>query len=544
MSELVNTNKLYAVIGKFFGSREHLLFELIQNSRRAKAKQIRIDLPYKGDTPFPDLLSQESVLRLQDDGRGISDLIALLGLAFSAWEKDIASHEPAGLGFMQLISLSRQVYVQSRFGTLWLDCQRFLHDADYRQQCVFAPQAKDAIEKGIIIYAELNGLPHQFIHLDENAYKGYYGAKLLLNDKLIPYNSLAKQVKVAQQAGYPYLVDEYQGNKLFLELGDYRSIASYRGSLVNWYGQLIPLNIYTGAASNSYVRFYYEVRQGTPLNPRYPDRSQIIADPKLDAFQAFVNFLAMKMIKRYFRENYHPAKGYMSKPVSLLKTFYSEARSVERQAMPYVPVDTMVFGSCSYQDEEIRTKAELKAKAFSYCVGGLSVNDAYNLGADLDLLGCVSVTQEVGAALADYGLQELREVTTEPQPCHMINTEPLVLHYKLADQGIRTVVLSEALLMNSYNETYIYAPTRSQILGVLDEYFETVMTEEEYRHPDDVEQDIRNYLVDELQKRFGILTLCQFDFLPDYHELKQLVFESGNLALTYQDGSIKTYQLE
>ena len=544
MSKLVNDDKLYAVIGKFFGSREHLLFELIQNSLRAKAKHISIDLPYTGDTPFTDLLSPESVLRLQDDGRGISDLVALLGLAFSDWEIDIASQEPAGLGFMQLISLSRQVYVQSKFGSIILDCQRFLNDAAYRQQCVFAPQASDAIDKGTIIHAELNGAAHQFIHMDENAYMGYYGTKLVLNEKLIPYNSISKQVKVAQQAGYPYLVDEYQGNKLYLELGDYRGCASYRGSLVNWYGQLIPININKGAAGNGYVRFYYEVRKGTPLNPRYPDRSQIIDDSKLDAFQAKVNYLAMKLITSYFMESYVPAKGYISKPVSLLKTFYAEATPVERQAMPLVPVDTLVFGNCSYQDEEIRTKAELKASACLYCVGGISVNDEYNLGADLDLLGCVSVTQEVGTALGEYGLQELREVTTEPRPCNMINTEPLVLHYELADLSTKTVILNEALLMNSYNEAYIYAPTREQILDVLDEYFETVMSEEEYRHPDDIELDIRTYIVEELQKRFGIMTLSQFDFLPDYHKLKQLVFETGNLALTYQDGSVKTYQIE
>lgn len=544
MSKLVNDAKLYAVIGKFFGSREHLLFELIQNSMRAKAKHITINLPYAGDTPFPGLLSPESVLRLQDDGRGISDLIALLGLAFSDWDMDIASQEPAGLGFMQLISLSRQVYVQSKFGSLQLDCQRFLSDAAYRQQCVFAPQASDAIDIGTIIYAELNGSAHQFIHMDENAYMGYYGTKLVLNDKLIPYNSIAKQVKVAQQAGNPYLVDEYHGNKLYLELGDYRGYASYRGSMVNWYGQLIPVNMNQGAAANGYVRFYYEVRKGTPLNPRYPDRSQIIADPKLDAFQAYVNSQAMKLIKSYFMESYVAAKGYMSKPVSLLKTFYTEATPVERQAMPLVPVDTLVFGNRSYQDEEIRTKAELKASACLYCVGGISVNEDYNLGADLELLGCVSVTQEVGAALGEYGLQELGEVTMEPQPHNMINTEPLELHYELADHSSRTVVLSEALLMNSYNEAYIYAPTREQILSVLDEYFETVMTEEEFRHPDDVEDDIRSYLAEELQKRFSIMSLSQFNFLPDYQNLKQLRFKAGNLSLSYLDGSIKTYQLE
>jgi len=544
MGKLVNDDKLYAVIGKFFGNQEHLLFELIQNSLRAKAKHIKIDLPYTGDNPLTGLQNPDSVLRLQDDGQGISDLVALLGLAFSDWGKDIASQEPAGLGFMQLISLSRQVQVQSKFGSLRLDCQRFLNDPAYRQQCVFAPQAEDAIDDGTIIYAELNGAAHQFIHAEELAYQGYYGSKLTLNGKLIAYNSITRQVKVAKQAGYPYLVEEFQGNKLYLELGDYRCIGSYRGSLVNWYGQLIPININQGAASNGYVRFYYEVRKGTPLNPRYPDRSQIIADPKLVAFQAQVNFLALKLIKSYFEESYIPRAGYRSKPVSLLKTFYCEATPKERQAMPLVPVDKLVFCSCSYQDEDIRTKAELKTEGYLYCVGGMAINEAYNLGADLETLGCVSVTQEVGAALADYGLPELRSVTTEPAPYNMINTEPLVLQYKLADGGKKTVVLSEALLMNSYNEAYIYALSREQILSVLDEYFETVMTEEEFRHPDDVEDDIRSYLVEELQTRFRIMTLNQFNFLPDYQNLKQLRFKAGNLALCYLDGSIKTYQLE
>lgn len=544
MSEIVNTNKLYAVIGKFFGSREHLLFELIQNSRRAKAKQIRIDLPYKGDTPFTDLLSPESVLRLQDDGKGINDLIALLGLAFSAWEKDIASQEPAGLGFMQLISLSRQVYVLSRFGTLWLDCQRFLNDADYRQQCVFAPQAKAAIEKGTIIYAELNGLPHQFILANELAYQGYYGSKLTLNGKEITYNSINKQLKAANKTGCPYLLDEYQGNKLYLELGDFWYIPSYRGSLVNWYGQLIPQGIYQGAAANSYVRFYYEVRKGTPLNPRYPDRSQIIGDSQLDAFQAKVNTLALKLIGDYFKSYQISSRIHLAKAVSLLKTFYQEAAPAERRAMPYVPVDTMVFGSYSYKEEEIKTKAELLEKGWYYSVGGISVNNELNMGADFDTLGCVSVIPEVGEVLAAFGLLELKKVSTKKPLCQMINTEPLELDFELSHEKHQTVVLSEALLMNSYNEACIYAPSREQILDVLNEYFDTVMTPEELRQPEDVEESLRDYLREELQKRFGIMSLSQFSFLPNYWEIKQLVIESGNLALTYQDGSIKTYQLE
>ena len=119
MIKLVNENKLYKVIDRFFSSDAGLLGELIQNSQRAGAENIEIN--YNGTT-----------LSIEDDGKGISDLKSLLGIAFSDWSEEIEKQEPAGLGFLQLISNSVTVSIRSKFGSILVDCKRFIDDSDYK----------------------------------------------------------------------------------------------------------------------------------------------------------------------------------------------------------------------------------------------------------------------------------------------------------------------------------------------------------------------------------------------------------------------------
>ncbi|WP_263588843.1 ATP-binding protein [Sphingopyxis sp. GC21] len=95
---------LLTKIGRFFnGSVLDVLNESIQNCRRAGATRIDID---RIDT------DRGPVLRIRDDGRGISDPAKFLTLGDSGWGEEIArSEDPAGMGVFSLAG--RYVTVRS-----------------------------------------------------------------------------------------------------------------------------------------------------------------------------------------------------------------------------------------------------------------------------------------------------------------------------------------------------------------------------------------------------------------------------------------------
>jgi hypothetical protein len=161
------------VIGKFFTHKDNLMFELIQNAARAKATRVEINAPYiNGGQTYPEA-NPDNILRIRDNGQGITDIVALLGIAISDWDKDIDQQEPAGMGFLQLLALSRQVYIKSRFGELTLDSQRFLQEHDYRMEVVNADfQAKPDF-RGTLIIAEMQSSAFFYLKCDYGWYAGY-----------------------------------------------------------------------------------------------------------------------------------------------------------------------------------------------------------------------------------------------------------------------------------------------------------------------------------------------------------------------------------
>ncbi len=174
--EIINENKLYQVINRFFTDPKNLLGELIQNACRAKADKIDIIMGKEKESGIPG----ENTLYIQDNGKGIHDLKALLGIAYSDWDDSVESQEPAGMGFLQLIASACSVKVESAFGSLFIDCDHFLHNAEYRRQLISQKQKTNLKRKGTTILAELKNPANQYMYFDQSLYSGF-DAKVIIN---------------------------------------------------------------------------------------------------------------------------------------------------------------------------------------------------------------------------------------------------------------------------------------------------------------------------------------------------------------------------
>lgn len=107
--------------GRFaFQSRFSLLGELLQNSRRAGATKVGIDVD-----------ESKGVLVVTDNGCGIEDFQHLLHLNTSGWDHQIqASDRPYGLGFSQVLYSASRAHIASRGQVLEFNCEDALNQEE------------------------------------------------------------------------------------------------------------------------------------------------------------------------------------------------------------------------------------------------------------------------------------------------------------------------------------------------------------------------------------------------------------------------------
>jgi hypothetical protein len=541
--QLINTDKLYSVIGKFFTHKDNLMFELIQNAARAKATRVEINAPYiLGGQTYPEA-NPDNLLRIRDNGQGITDIVALLGIAISDWDKDIDQQEPAGMGFLQLLALSRQVYIKSKFGELTLDSQRFLQEHDYRMEVVNADfQAKpDFI--GTLIIADMLSSAFFYLKSDYSWYAGYRGIRLTINDKEIEPITLDKLADVARQKKNLCYQVQYMGNPLLIEIGEPGMMVGNNKSCVNWYGQLIPcgfgIDYYL---SSTFIRYYYEVSHGTPLTPRYPDRTVLALDDKWDAFNKFLVESTTQVLADYFT-NWETSHFRNWTEYHLLQFLYRHADKSVLDSLKWVPVGLEAFTSQDHYNFGIMEKAELKENGYVYCTTDLLVNDDYYLGFDLSMFKCVKVTDKVSGYLKEAGLYEVSAVRSVNLGQERIQLEPLVLEFIHDDQVITALKVYEVLLYNHSNDIYIIAPEVGKVLDVFNNYWDDVADYNADASVEEQEETIRNEIWYALTHQYNLMPDDRFDFLPRHRELKTIAFQEGNLAVSYRDGSTLNFSL-
>lgn len=97
-----DTSSLLNALSKAFTNSTTFIAELLQNARRAGATEI-------------DLVIEEGVFQITDNGVGIADFSKLLSIATSGWDEATkAADGPYGLGFLSAVYSATSITVNSR----------------------------------------------------------------------------------------------------------------------------------------------------------------------------------------------------------------------------------------------------------------------------------------------------------------------------------------------------------------------------------------------------------------------------------------------
>ncbi len=269
MSLMINEKRLFSLIGNFFAHPENVIYELAQNAARSKATRM-------------DITFEEGRLTVKDNGNGAKDYKALLVVAESDWSDDVEEDQmPAGWGNYYLIALSKIVTYRSLFGSLTIDCPRFLKDPDYRNNIFSEVNKKDILLTGFEVEAEL--LPEVVNKVQPH----------LCNLSFFPMDININGVPI-QKASIENIVLEhdiqanYQGNRIGIDvskhlLGSPRDFLSFLS--VVWYG--IPVGGYR--SRGGYGGVFLSVNTGSPVTPVLPFRQTIKDDEKLSDLYNFVH---------------------------------------------------------------------------------------------------------------------------------------------------------------------------------------------------------------------------------------------------------------
>ena len=265
---MINEEKLFKLLPYFFDRPSAVLLEIAQNAHRSGACRLAITL--KG-----------AILEVEDDGSGSDNPQALVCLAESDWPCEVMeSQMPAGWGLFFLISVSESVSYTSLFGTLTVDCKRFLTEASYRDNVLSLVDGSARTDKGFRIKAHLmEGVFKSVPYLQVLERLAYFPMSITIN------GSLVKQKKLSEACKHYPIRTSYMGNAVYLNPNGgmfLRSVESFLShvSLV-WYG--MPLNV-TGYLHEVAI----EVREDDPLTPVLPYRISIQHDEKAERFLEFV----------------------------------------------------------------------------------------------------------------------------------------------------------------------------------------------------------------------------------------------------------------
>jgi len=260
----VNEDRLFSLLPYFFDNPSSVIIEIAQNAQRSGATRLDITL-------------DNGILRTIDNGAGADNPIPLFVLADSSWSEEVeANQKPAGWGLFFLYSIADAVTFSSGFGTVEVDCQRYLSDGSYRAN-ILSNMDPSLGYSGFSIEAVLRAEVRD---------------KMLESiDRLcwfpmdITVNGLPVARKDAQDEFGSYdICTAYEGNRVYIKTSNFpESPQRLLDKLMTiWYG--IPVN--TRWWTNPSV--VIEVTNGTPLTPVLPYRQTIKQDAKFDAFWKFL----------------------------------------------------------------------------------------------------------------------------------------------------------------------------------------------------------------------------------------------------------------
>jgi hypothetical protein len=328
---MIQEKRLFSSLRRLFdGTIREVIGELLQNSQRATATEVQIDL-------MTDETGKSNGFTYQDNGQGLSGiggLATLLTVADSFFENPQIelNQAPMGLGFYSLLSLEgvTKLEIISQKASLKLDTKRWFEDADYRQswqeRVVTLAQSLPGFK--LMIWGEEQLITKLVDTLKSSKY--YWQTDL---NPVAGYADILKiylgkerlDTKVPEELYLPNaeIVTAYLNCPLRLRFA-YHS--SHPCLTVNWYGQLIV----TKLPSSTPWQAYLEVKAGKPVNPLSPSRRGLIQD------KAFGKLLAV--ITDQLFEFVRTASPKFITPDKIKALYKLEAERAEREC-PYAVLE-------------------------------------------------------------------------------------------------------------------------------------------------------------------------------------------------------------
>ena len=265
----INEERLFKKISSFFDRPESVLVELAQNAQRSGALKLDITL-------------EDNILTVQDNGRGADRVEPLFILAESGWDEQLCElQNSAGWGLLFLFTMAREITFRSAFGSITVDCEKYLNSSPYRANILDTVDASDTAE-GFYLRAELKKKAAQAI-LNSPCRLRYFPFDTIINGKPIEKGDIAKEA----HSGHRHVIStSFEGNDVFIRPDSFRArkpAELMRSTKVIWYGIAIDKG---GNLDGPDV--WLDVKQGSPLTPVLPIRTTCKEDEKLEAFYSFV----------------------------------------------------------------------------------------------------------------------------------------------------------------------------------------------------------------------------------------------------------------
>lgn len=274
MIKTVNEDRLFSLLPYFFDNPSSVVIEIAQNAQRSGATRLDITL-------------ENGILRTFDNGSGTDNPEPLFVLADSSWSEEVEENQkPAGWGLFFLYSIAESVIFASKFGTVEVDCHKYLSDGSYRANILSNIDSGRGFS-GFSIEAILRAEVRDNI-LDSIDRLSWFPLDVTVNGLPVA------QKNAEDEFGNYDICTVYEGNRVYIKTSNFPD-SSQRlldKLMTIWYG--IPVN--TRWWTNPAV--VIDVKEGTPLTPVLPYRQTIKQDEKFDAFWKFIRNVVVEHTTR------------------------------------------------------------------------------------------------------------------------------------------------------------------------------------------------------------------------------------------------------
>ncbi len=201
----INEDRLFKKLPYFFDKLSNVFIELAQNASRADASLLDIRL-------------RDNVLTAWDDGEGCDCPEAIFILAESDWNSAVESAQnPAGWGLFFLLCISTEVTFQSKFGTITVDCKKYLESASYRRNILDNIDPGERTE-GFFLRALLKKEIAENIMQDVNRSLRYFPLNITVNGKFLKKENLRDS---ACKNRDHVIETAYEGNEVYIVVGSH-----------------------------------------------------------------------------------------------------------------------------------------------------------------------------------------------------------------------------------------------------------------------------------------------------------------------------------